>query len=142
MKKTFTYFILFFFAAILLVSPAFAASASEPVSGGASGPGKPDKATVNAAVSEYNSLSRKERRARIKDTRKYFREYRAEKKAGKAKEETDQVLLIILCILLPPLAVYLKENAVDTKFWISLLLTLLFWLPGVIYALLVVFDEV
>ncbi len=144
MKKTFTYFTLFFFAATLFIAPAFAASASEPVTGAsaASGPGKPDKATVNAAVSKFNSLSRKERRARIKESRKLLKEYRTEKKAGKSKEETDQVLLIILCILLPPLAVYLKENAVDTKFWISLLLTLLFWLPGVIYALLVVFDEV
>ncbi|MEO5572391.1 MAG: YqaE/Pmp3 family membrane protein [Bacteroidia bacterium] len=44
---------------------------------------------------------------------------------------------MVLCILLPPLAVGLKYGIVD-KFWISLLLTLLFWIPGVIYALLVV----
>jgi uncharacterized membrane protein YqaE (UPF0057 family) len=144
MKKTFTYFAMFFFAASIFTAPAFAASISEPVSsqpatGGGSGP---DKSTVNAAVNEFNSLSRKERRARIKESKKYLKEYRAAKKAGRSKTETDQTLLIILCILLPPLAVYLKENDVDTKFWISLILTLIFWIPGIIYALLVVFDEV
>ncbi len=48
-------------------------------------------------------------------------------------------LMIVFCIILPPLAVGLKFGIVD-KFWISLLLTLLFWIPGVIYALIVVLD--
>ena len=145
MKKCFTYLVMTLFAAVTLVAPAVAASVSEPVAARAdsgSNPGQPDKATVNAALSEFKSLSRKDRRARIKESKKWLKEYRAEKKAGKSKKETDEVLLIILCILLPPLAVYLKEDEINGKFWLSILLTLLFWLPGVIYALLVVFDEV
>lgn len=51
------------------------------------------------------------------------------------------LLLVILAILLPPLAVFLVDG-IGTKFWISLILTLLFWLPGMIYALLVVFGAV
>ncbi|MBL0177072.1 MAG: YqaE/Pmp3 family membrane protein [Ignavibacteria bacterium] len=43
--------------------------------------------------------------------------------------------LIVLCIFLPPLAVALVYGITD-KFWIDLLLTLCFWLPGVIYALI------
>ncbi|RYD70574.1 MAG: YqaE/Pmp3 family membrane protein [Sphingobacteriales bacterium] len=50
--------------------------------------------------------------------------------------------MIILAILLPPLAVYLHQGEINKKFWISLLLTLLFFIPGVIYALLVVTGEV
>ncbi len=46
----------------------------------------------------------------------------------------DEVLLVILAILLPPLAVYLLEG-VTTNFWIDLILTLFFWLPGIIFAL-------
>jgi len=42
---------------------------------------------------------------------------------------------------LPPLAVYLHEGVINSKFWISLLLTLLFWLPGVIYALIVILGD-
>jgi uncharacterized membrane protein YqaE (UPF0057 family) len=45
--------------------------------------------------------------------------------------------IIVFCILIPPLGVGLKFGIVD-KFWICLLLTLLFWLPGAIYALIVV----
>ena len=48
---------------------------------------------------------------------------------------TDTILLVILAILLPPLAVYLVYNEVGTPFLVNLLLTLLFWLPGVIHAL-------
>ncbi|MBS1567512.1 MAG: YqaE/Pmp3 family membrane protein [Bacteroidetes bacterium] len=140
----FTRLVLCFLAAVLIISPAIAASASQPVpvTDSTTHPGQPDKAAIDAALSEFKSLSRKERRARIRESKKWIKEYRAEKKAGKSKKETDQVLLIILCILLPPLAVYLKEDEINGKFWLSILLTLLFWLPGVIYALLVVFDEV
>lgn len=143
MRKCFTYLVITLFAAVTLVAPAVAASVSEPVAkADSSNPGQPDKATVAGALSEFKSLSRKDRRARIRESKKWLKEYRADKKAGKSKKETDEVLLIILCILLPPLAVYLKENEINGKFWLSILLTLLFWLPGVIYALLVVFDEV
>jgi len=47
------------------------------------------------------------------------------------------ILLVILAILLPPLAVAIAAG-IGTEFLISLLLTLLFWVPGVIYALFVV----
>jgi len=46
------------------------------------------------------------------------------------------LLTIILNILLPPLAVFLKHGFSGT-FFINLLLTLLGWLPGVIHAFLV-----
>jgi uncharacterized membrane protein YqaE (UPF0057 family) len=61
--------------------------------------------------------------------------------AGEQQTDTSKVLLIILAILIPPLAVGLKEG-IGSRFWISLLLTLLFFLPGVIYALLVVTDTI
>jgi uncharacterized membrane protein YqaE (UPF0057 family) len=49
----------------------------------------------------------------------------------------DQLLLILLAIFIPPLAVYLSAG-LGTEFWIDLLLTCLFWLPGVIYAFIVI----
>ncbi|ALJ01095.1 hydrogenase expression protein [Rufibacter tibetensis] len=48
---------------------------------------------------------------------------------------------IILAILIPPLAVFLHEG-LGSRFWISLLLTLLFIIPGIVYALLVVTDTI
>ena len=39
----------------------------------------------------------------------------------------------ILSVFLPPLAVYL-EYGLRAEFWLSLILTLCFWIPGVIYS--------
>ncbi|HKL39835.1 MAG TPA: YqaE/Pmp3 family membrane protein [Cryomorphaceae bacterium] len=47
------------------------------------------------------------------------------------------LLVIILTILLPPLGVALVFG-IGTEFWISLILTLLFYVPGLIYSLIVI----
>lgn len=127
---------------ITSVAPAgMAASTSEPVPATSPARTEPDPEAVKAALNDFKSLSRSERKSRLKEAKKLFKQYKADKKAGR-KAETDQVLLAILAILLPPLAVYLKEGEINSKFWISLILTLIFWIPGVIYALLVVFDAI
>ncbi|MCT8340201.1 YqaE/Pmp3 family membrane protein [Luteirhabdus pelagi] len=46
------------------------------------------------------------------------------------------LLIIVLNILLPPLAVFL-EHGLSTVFLINLVLTMIFWLPGVIHAFVV-----
>lgn len=51
----------------------------------------------------------------------------------------QKILMIILAILLPPLAVALKAG-LGKQFLINLILTLIFWLPGAIHALIVVLD--
>jgi uncharacterized membrane protein YqaE (UPF0057 family) len=87
-----------------------------------------------------SALSQKER---LKSFRKEIKKLR--KNASNAKDVNDDdvrtILIIVLCFLLPPLAVYLMSGLGD-KFWISVLLTLLFWIPGVVYAILVYLDEV
>lgn len=50
-----------------------------------------------------------------------------------ASEST--ILLVILSFILPPLAVYLVYEDFGTPFIVSVILTLLFWIPGVIHAL-------
>lgn len=92
------------------------------------------------ALQEFKSLSKQERKLRLKDAKSIYKKYKSDKKSGKATDN-NTLLMAILCVLLPPLAVYLHENEFNGKFWLSLLLTLLFWLPGVIYALLVIFGE-
>ncbi len=100
------------------------------------------KADFNAAVTAFKSLSKRERRLKIKEAKTYLKEYKQSIKAGNEPTAKVDVLLVILAILLPPLAVYLHQKAFNSKFWISLLLWLLFALPGIIYALLVVFNVV
>ena len=101
---------------------------------------EPDPAKVKTAIAEFKSLSKKERKVMAKESKKELKAYKAAKKAGK-EPSTNTLLLVILAILLPPLAVYLHQGEINSKFWISLLLTLLFWLPGVIYAIIVILGN-
>lgn len=135
---------LFFTIALLIVAPAvnnfsnaalvIPASSAVPVSG------EPAPSVVNSAVDGFKNLSKKEKKARVKEVKKEIKKFKAARKAG-AEPSTNTLLLVILAILLPPLAVYLHQGEINGKFWISLLLTLLFWLPGVIYALIVILGN-
>lgn len=86
-------------------------------------------------------VSRKELRQNLKD------DLRAARKQGRnldrpAAPFSDDMLIIcvILAILFPPLGVAVWESGITMKFWIALLLTILFYLPGLIYALYVILS--
>lgn len=65
------------------------------------------------------------------------------KKAIKKNSSNDmEILLLILCFILPFLAVGLATDWDVLKVLICLLLSFLFWIPGVIYALLVVLNKI
>ena len=96
--------------------------------------------SIKDAFNEFKSINKAERNNRIKEVKKELKEYKKAKKSG-SEPSTNTLLLVILAILLPPLAVYLHEGKINNKFWISLILTLLFFLPGVIYALVVVLGK-
>ncbi len=49
----------------------------------------------------------------------------------------NKVVLIVLTIIFPPLGVAL-DVGLSSPFWISLVLTLLLYLPGLIYGLWVI----
>lgn len=51
-----------------------------------------------------------------------------------------KILLIILCLILPPLAVYLASKELKATL-INVVLCFLFWLPAVIHALYVVMTK-
>ncbi|EIQ1511506.1 YqaE/Pmp3 family membrane protein [Vibrio parahaemolyticus] len=48
--------------------------------------------------------------------------------------DTKKLILILLCIFLPPVAVYM-EKGLNKDFFINLILTFFFFLPGTIHAL-------
>ena len=138
MKKTTLLFTLVFFSLSLLLQPVFAALVvpAKPVENNVA---IPDSAFVKSALAEFKNLSRKEKKERLKEVKKEVKAFKAGKRSG-GEASTNTLLLVILAIILPPLAVYLHEGEINTKFWIDLLLTLLFFLPGVIYALIVVLS--
>ncbi|MCC6545602.1 YqaE/Pmp3 family membrane protein [Candidatus Sumerlaeota bacterium] len=49
----------------------------------------------------------------------------------------NKIVLVIIAFFLPPLAVGLHKGLSGT-FWLNLVLTFLFWLPGFIHALIVI----
>lgn len=55
-------------------------------------------------------------------------------------ENVGDALLLILCILLPPLPVFMVFGG-GTKFVISIVLAVLFWVPGIIYSIYVIGKE-
>ena len=133
-------FLVAFIAVLILGSSVSHSAAVVVVPASSTSTGDPNPAEVKVAVAGLKALSGKEKKARIRDVKKEIKEYKAAKKAGK-EPSTNTLLLVILAILLPPLAVYLHEGVINNRFWISLILTLLFWLPGVIYALVVVLGD-
>lgn len=101
---------------------------------------QPSIGSIKDGMKEFKSLSKHERKAKIKEAKKAVKQYKLDKKQG-AEPSTNTLLLIIIAILIPPLAVYLHQGRINDKFWIDLLLTLLFYLPGLIYALIVILNN-
>lgn len=138
MKKITFLLASFFLSITLFFNPAYAVVApTAPATGNAVS--VPDSGGIKSALAEFKSLSRKEKKERMKEVRKALKEYKAQKRSGSGS--SANIIEIICAILIPPLGVYLHEGEINTKFWIDLLLTLLFFLPGMIYALIVVLGE-
>jgi uncharacterized membrane protein YqaE (UPF0057 family) len=95
------------------------------------------EAQIKEAVNEFNSLSKKDKKERVSKVKTAIQQYKSNLKNDENIDD-KKLLAIIFAILIPPVGVVLYENKVTTKFWISLLLSLIFWLPGMIYSLLVV----
>jgi uncharacterized membrane protein YqaE (UPF0057 family) len=53
---------------------------------------------------------------------------------GLYARRVNKLLLVIIAILLPPLAVYLKTSAVKTTL-LNIVLCIFFWVPGILHAL-------
>lgn len=58
---------------------------------------------------------------------------------AEADTDTNKLLLVIIAILLPPLAVGLKRG-LGGALLLNVILTLIFWLPGLLHALYVVLN--
>jgi uncharacterized membrane protein YqaE (UPF0057 family) len=50
---------------------------------------------------------------------------------------TDKLIKIIVAVIFPPVAIDLHEG-ISKQFWICLVLTIIFFLPGMVYAIWIV----
>ena len=91
---------------------------------------------------EKKTVSRKEKKALKKQLKAKLKELKSSSES--TNSDIDPVILAVLSIIFPlaPLMMYLFEGDLTDRFWISLILTLLFWLPGVIYNFLVMFGVI
>lgn len=100
---------------------------------------QPSATAITTALQEFKSLPKQERKARISEAKSFLNNI----KNHRADEvDSNLVLLTILAILLPPLAVFLNQGEANGRFFLSILLTLLFWVPGIIFALLDVYGVI
>lgn len=90
-------------------------------------------ASVVATSENQAKVDKQAFKSQVKDLKK---ELKASKSS--AANSVNPILLAILCIFLPFIAVLLVHG-VSTPFWIDLLLCILFYLPGIIYAFIVCF---
>ncbi|MEM9855742.1 MAG: YqaE/Pmp3 family membrane protein [Bacteroidota bacterium] len=90
--------------------------------------------TSNTAPSkERSKLLKKEKR---KMKRELKQKVKKDIKALKEAQDDDEyVLMMILALLIPPLGIGLTYG-ITTEFWLSLLLTILFFIPGAVYSLI------
>jgi len=99
-------------------------------------------------LTSNSSLSKKEKRTMKKEVRQtVMKELKSQKKAMKAAKKTgletaddDKLIRIIIAFFIPPLSVALGRG-IGSTFWLNLLLTLLFFLPGLIHALIVIGED-
>jgi uncharacterized membrane protein YqaE (UPF0057 family) len=76
-------------------------------------------------------------KAAQKQAKRQIRQFKA---SNEPAADDDQILLIVLAIFLPPLAVYMYNDEINGQFWLNVVLTLCFGLPGMIHALIVVLS--
>ncbi|ODV67905.1 UPF0057-domain-containing protein [Hyphopichia burtonii NRRL Y-1933] len=54
--------------------------------------------------------------------------------------DSEKIVAIILALLLPPLAVFMREGA-TTPLWINIVLCIFIWFPAILHALYVVLKS-
>lgn len=55
-------------------------------------------------------------------------------------DKTIKIIQILLAVLMPPVGVFLKVG-LRFQFWVNVLLTIFFFIPGIIHALWVILDD-
>ncbi|MEZ4886689.1 MAG: YqaE/Pmp3 family membrane protein [Chitinophagales bacterium] len=100
-------------------------------------------------LASNSTLSKKEKRTMKKEVRQtLMKEIKIQKKAMKeAKKDgqevaasDNQILRLVLAFFLPPASVAIGRG-IGSTFWLNLVLTLLFVLPGIIHALIVYGED-
>ena len=97
---------------------------------------------VKEAIKDYTAFNRVNRKIEFTNMETKNTDNNIAQKNHISSNKTSEVLIAILCIFLPPIGVIVYEDTVTANFWVDLLLTFIFWIPGIIFAFLVCFGGV
>lgn len=88
-------------------------------------------------------LDRKENKTKVKLERAERKSLKRQLKEKLKSNDSDVnvLLLVLIAILIPPVAVGIVRGWTSGAFFLNILLTLLFYLPGLIHALVVIFSS-
>lgn len=95
------------------------------------------KMAVYKQVKIEKESPKKIKKLTFKEKFKLIKQFRKEKRKLRkmgVKSDAPMIILYILAVLLPPVAVGIYTDWEAKPTLIDLLLTLLFWLPGIVYA--------
>jgi len=95
----------------------------------------------SSSLSSNENASIKTKNTTSKEVKSVLKKHH-KKSSSSAFADDLLIICVILCFLIPPLAVGVWTNIDWMKVLISFLLTCLFVLPGIIYSLLVVLDKI
>ena len=100
------------------------------------------KHMIKTKAQLLNEVTRLRKRIKINRAASFVMNRLVKKTNAASVNDSDVnlILLVILAIILPPLAVFLVRG-IGGAFWLDVLLSIFFWLPGIIYALIVIFGE-
>lgn len=105
------------------------------------GEDSPEMDEETAISDGYEAEVSEDQKSETKDSKKADKKRKKSKKTN-SDDDVMFILIVILTILIPPLGVLIYTNIDWTKVLICLILSLLFFLPGMIYGLLVVLDVI
>jgi len=101
-----------------------------------------NSASENANERANEKAASKPSKLKLPQRKQLVPEAKESESSGSGWADGIFILAVICAILIPPLGVGIYTNIDWMKVLICLLLTFLFFLPGMIYALLVVFDVI
>ena len=97
-----------------------------------------NKEVVAPIAAVVNKMTTESFKANKKEVRKAIKALKKEKRADVSE---DKLILILITLFIPPLAMYLYEGDITKRFWLSLLLSFLFFFPGFIYTLIIILGD-
>lgn len=97
--------------------------------------------TKKAAIVANQAVSKKAFKVKKKEIRHAMKAAKVVNKKNFFSMSRAGFLLIVLAVLIPPLAMFIYDEGLSYRFWLSLILTIIGFVPGMIYTLVIILND-